>query len=36
MSKILKDSITTELNVNNNTVGIMRVNNVDYIYQLQI
>ena len=31
MSKILKDSITTELNVNNNTVGIMRVDNVDYI-----
>ena len=31
MSKILKDSITTELNVNNNIVGIMRVDNVDYI-----
>ena len=26
-----KDSIVTELNVNNNMIGIIRVNNIDYI-----
>ena len=29
-----KDSIVTELNVNNNMIGIIRENNIDYISML--